>query len=100
LFRPASSNSNTAQVSEGEDNESEMVEKGRTERAAAAAAAEEESRVTLPFQPLSLCFNHINYYVDMPAVSLHMRSCFLMVGIYRGETTAHINHMVLVFSRK
>uniref|UniRef100_K4A4V3 ABC transporter domain-containing protein n=1 Tax=Setaria italica TaxID=4555 RepID=K4A4V3_SETIT len=31
-----------------------------TERAA-------ESRVTLPFQPLSLCFNHINYYVDMPA---------------------------------
>jgi hypothetical protein len=97
LFRPASSNSNTAQVSEGEENESEMVEKGRTERAAAAA---EESRVTLPFQPLSLCFNHINYYVDMPAVSLHMRSCFLMVGIYRGETTAHINHMVLVFSRK
>ncbi|KAL6638325.1 hypothetical protein ACP70R_025897 [Stipagrostis hirtigluma subsp. patula] len=26
-----------------------------------------QSRVTLPFQPLSLCFNHINYYVDMPA---------------------------------
>lgn len=23
----------------------------------------------LPFQPLSLVFDHINYYVDMPAVS-------------------------------
>lgn len=23
----------------------------------------------LPFQPLSLAFNHVNYYVDMPAVS-------------------------------
>jgi hypothetical protein len=28
-----------------------------------------QSRVTLPFQPLALCFNHVNYYVDMPAVS-------------------------------
>ncbi|GAB4856417.1 hypothetical protein Ancab_014335 [Ancistrocladus abbreviatus] len=25
--------------------------------------------MVLPFQPLSLAFNHINYYVDMPAVS-------------------------------
>ncbi|KAM3261195.1 hypothetical protein ACQJBY_052075 [Aegilops geniculata] len=25
------------------------------------------SQVTLPFQPLSLSFNHVNYYVDMPA---------------------------------
>lgn len=24
----------------------------------------------LPFQPMSLVFNHINYYVDMPAVSV------------------------------
>lgn len=23
----------------------------------------------LPFQPLSLAFDHVNYYVDMPAVS-------------------------------
>ena len=23
----------------------------------------------LPFQPLSLAFNHVNYYVDMPTVS-------------------------------
>ncbi|KAM0926425.1 hypothetical protein ACQ4PT_003507 [Festuca glaucescens] len=26
-----------------------------------------QSRVVLPFQPLSLCFNHVNYYVDMPS---------------------------------
>lgn len=24
--------------------------------------------MVLPFQPLSLAFNHVNYYVDMPAV--------------------------------
>lgn len=26
--------------------------------------------MVLPFQPLSLAFDHVNYYVDMPAVSL------------------------------
>lgn len=26
--------------------------------------------MVLPFQPLSLAFNHVNYYVDMPAVSV------------------------------
>ncbi|KAM0926421.1 hypothetical protein ACQ4PT_003505 [Festuca glaucescens] len=26
-----------------------------------------QTRVVLPFQPLSLCFNHVNYYVDMPS---------------------------------
>lgn len=25
--------------------------------------------MVLPFKPLSLAFNHVNYYVDMPAVS-------------------------------
>lgn len=25
--------------------------------------------MVLPFQPLSVAFNHINYYVDMPTVS-------------------------------
>ena len=25
--------------------------------------------MVLPFQPLSLAFNHVNYYVDMPALS-------------------------------
>ncbi|PHT45564.1 hypothetical protein CQW23_14722 [Capsicum baccatum] len=27
-----------------------------------------KSRMVLPFQPLSLTFNHINYYVDMPVM--------------------------------
>lgn len=27
--------------------------------------------MVLPFEPLSLAFDHMNYYVDMPAVS-HM----------------------------
>ncbi|KAI5666595.1 hypothetical protein M9H77_16448 [Catharanthus roseus] len=33
------------------------------------SAAHDESRrgMVLPFQPLSLAFNHVNYYVDMPA---------------------------------
>ena len=26
--------------------------------------------MVLPFQPLSLAFDHVKYYVDMPAVSL------------------------------
>lgn len=26
--------------------------------------------MVLPFQPLSLAFDHVNYYVDMPPVSL------------------------------
>uniref|UniRef100_A0A0D9VF50 ABC transporter domain-containing protein n=1 Tax=Leersia perrieri TaxID=77586 RepID=A0A0D9VF50_9ORYZ len=26
-----------------------------------------QPEVVLPFQPLSLCFNHLNYYVDMPS---------------------------------
>jgi len=26
--------------------------------------------MVLPFQPLSLAFSHVNYYVDMPTVSL------------------------------
>ncbi|KAL3324836.1 hypothetical protein AABB24_038775 [Solanum stoloniferum] len=28
---------------------------------------ESRKRMVLPFQPLSLAFNHVNYYVDMPA---------------------------------
>lgn len=26
--------------------------------------------MVLPFKPLSLAFDHVNYYVDMPAVSI------------------------------
>jgi len=36
-----------------------------------ATSSNQEPRrgMVLPFQPLSLAFNHISYYVDMPAVS-------------------------------
>ncbi|XP_066366058.1 ABC transporter G family member 48 isoform X2 [Miscanthus floridulus] len=72
-----SSGSNTL-VSEGEDDVNEMVLKGRSEDEISQAVYSDpgtngatntlaESRVTFPFQPLSLCFNHVNYYVDMPA---------------------------------
>lgn len=30
--------------------------------------------MVLPFQPLSLAFNHLNYYVDMPLVSIFFGS--------------------------
>lgn len=30
---------------------------------------EPNTGIVLPFQPLSLAFNHVSYYVDMPAVS-------------------------------
>lgn len=33
------------------------------------ANSQSKKGMVLPFQPLSLAFNHINYYVDMPAVS-------------------------------
>ncbi|CAN6314370.1 unnamed protein product, partial [Urochloa humidicola] len=74
-----SNGSNNAQVSEVEDNENEMVAKGRNKDEISQAAVssdagtngvtkrQSQSRITLPFQPLSLCFNHVNYYVDMPA---------------------------------
>lgn len=32
--------------------------------------------MVLPFQPLSLAFDHVNYYVDMPAVSPFSISLF------------------------
>ncbi|KAH6836693.1 pleiotropic drug resistance 11 [Perilla frutescens var. hirtella] len=41
----------------------------RNTGASATGAASSESRrgMVLPFEPLSLTFNHVNYYVDMPA---------------------------------
>lgn len=33
------------------------------------ANSQSKKGMVLPFQPLSLAFNHINYYVDMPEVS-------------------------------
>ena len=35
--------------------------------------------MVLPFSPLSMCFDDVNYYVDMPAVSLQFLLAFLHV---------------------
>lgn len=35
----------------------------------------------LPFQPLSITFEDIKYYVDMPAVPTHTRSHFLFLDL-------------------
>ncbi|WVZ61392.1 hypothetical protein U9M48_011275 [Paspalum notatum var. saurae] len=72
-----------ALVSEGEGDKNEMLVKGsnkdsRNDDEISQAVCSDpgtngemntmaQSRITLPFQPLSLCFNHVNCYVDMPA---------------------------------
>ena len=46
-----------------------------------AGSTDHEGRtgMVLPFQPLSLAFNHVSYYVDMPAVSLLiLTQCILL----------------------
>lgn len=37
--------------------------------------------MVLPFQPLSLAFNHVNYYVDMPAVSHQTGSTIIFLEL-------------------
>lgn len=37
--------------------------------ASLATKSESKKGMVLPFKPLSLAFDHVNYYVDMPAVS-------------------------------
>ena len=34
-----------------------------------ASRRERSTGMVMPFQPLSLAFNNVDYYVDMPAVS-------------------------------
>jgi hypothetical protein len=40
--------------------------------------------MVLPFQPLSLAFNHMNYYVDMPTVSHSILKLFILCQINLG----------------
>ncbi|KAJ6699302.1 PLEIOTROPIC DRUG RESISTANCE PROTEIN 1-LIKE ISOFORM X1 [Salix purpurea] len=40
--------------------------------------------MVLPFQPLSLAFNHVNYYVDMPAVALKVHCMLLAKSLNSG----------------
>lgn len=49
-----------------------------------AANSEPRRGMVLPFEPLSLAFNHVNYYVDMPAVSLS----------FSLSTTLHLTRML------
>lgn len=39
-----------------------------------ADSATNKKGMVLPFQPLSLSFENVNYYVDMPAVSSYLFS--------------------------
>ncbi|KAJ1292576.1 hypothetical protein BS78_01G000500 [Paspalum vaginatum] len=82
------SSGSNALVSEGEGDKNEMLVKGSNndsgndDKISQAVCSDPganarstngemntvaQSHITLPFQPLSLCFNHVNYYVDMPA---------------------------------
>ena len=47
------------------------VRNAQGDSSSAIIAADNGSRkgMVLPFQPLLLAFSHVNYYVDMPAVS-------------------------------
>jgi hypothetical protein len=45
--------------------------------------------MVLPFQPLSLSFNHMNYYVDMPAVSYSSKMMFITRWRKVDETETH-----------
>jgi hypothetical protein len=53
------------------------------------ASGQAKRGMVLPFQPLSLAFNHVNYYVDMPAVSqtvfLLSRQSFKFQGLESGS---------------
>lgn len=49
--------------------------------------------MVLPFRPLSLAFNHINYYVDMPAVSQfsEVNNLVIMLNILRFSLAFFVN---------
>lgn len=48
-----------------------------------------QTGMVLPFQPLSLSFNHMNYYVDMPAVSYSSKMMFITRWRKVDETETH-----------
>uniref|UniRef100_A0A803P5A5 ABC transporter domain-containing protein n=1 Tax=Cannabis sativa TaxID=3483 RepID=A0A803P5A5_CANSA len=49
----------------------EMPEKGCSETIRTTSVRAQKRGMVLPFQPLSLAFSHVNYYVDMPANDIH-----------------------------
>lgn len=57
--------------------------------------------MVLPFTPLSLAFEHVNYYVDMPAVScFYRRFCKKKSLFYKHQNIIHDSNTRVVFSRK
>ncbi|KAL6656651.1 hypothetical protein ACP70R_004431 [Stipagrostis hirtigluma subsp. patula] len=65
-FLSPSGNSNTV-VSDDDDNEKELGTELTAHGTNEATNRRAQTGMVLPFQPLSLSFNHMNYYVDMPA---------------------------------
>ncbi|KAI3924912.1 hypothetical protein MKW98_031163 [Papaver atlanticum] len=50
-----------------DEDDSEKLKNIQLQEISGSNAAEPKRGMVLPFQPLSLSFNHVNYYVDMPA---------------------------------
>ena len=67
----STSNPEGSDVSVRNMSSSECVTDGQTKRG-----------MVLPFQPLSLTFKHVNYYVDMPAVSIFSQLIYVMTLLF------------------
>ncbi|XP_015689586.1 ABC transporter G family member 40 isoform X2 [Oryza brachyantha] len=61
---------NKGQMSDNASNDRSIIKSNTTSSISMntnrARNSPTQSQIGLPFQPLSLCFNHLNYYVDMP----------------------------------
>jgi hypothetical protein len=51
--------------------------------------------MVLPFQPLSLAFNHVSYYVDMPAVSFLPSKIICILTMKVDDTVKNVSMWVL-----
>lgn len=51
--------------------------------------------MVLPFEPLSLAFNHVNYYVDMPAVSLSFQ--IFIHSVYAPSITNFLTCKIVLY---
>lgn len=52
------------------------------QKAISSAVEHPKRGMVLPFQPLSLAFSHVNYYVDMPSVRLSLSFSLSLIYIY------------------
>ncbi|KAL6327286.1 hypothetical protein AAG906_017843 [Vitis piasezkii] len=67
LTTPERNSASTAPMSEGIDMEVRNTRENTKSVVKDASHAPTKRGMVLPFQPLSLVFEHVNYYVDMPA---------------------------------